>query len=230
MSDFEVVGDGDIEIVGDDYDIEGDVMGDYDDVEGDYDDVEGDYGGPMGGYEASSAIVGYDDMGEPIIVGARRRRRRRRARPRRRVRVRKPRWRKTTLAPGVIAPDQGLLPLTLVGTPSDTFTAALNTITFQGTVQKPFRGERLLVSTVRTGTSAVGRLIGQLFVGTDLQQLDVNGFDIEQVGDPNAFGVRLTMKPVQPGVFIRLPTTLNVVLTSTDTIVTTVTLLGRYVG
>lgn len=186
----------------------GDVMGD-DDVDGD-DDVEG------------MTVVGYDDDGSPLVVGSRKRRGTA-------VRVQRPRWRERQLAPGVIAPDQGMLPLPLQGATTNTFSAGTNTITFQGQLQKPFRGERLLVSTVRTGVTAVGRLISQLFVGTDLQQLDVPGFDAEQVGAPNAFGVRLTMKPAQPGVFIRLVTVLNVPVTTTDTIVVTVTLLGRLI-
>jgi len=185
------------------------------DLDGD-DDVEGDVVGD---------VVGYDDSGSPIIVGRAKRRRKSTM-----VNVSKAPWRRTQLAPGVIAPDQGLLPLPLTGsTGVNTFSAALTNITFEGQLQKPFRGERLLVSVVRTGATAVGRLIGQLFVGTDLQQLDVAGFDIEQVGDPQAFGVRLTMKPATPGVFIRLVTALNVALTGTDTIATTVTILGRNV-
>ena len=170
-------------------------------------------------------VVGYDDDGEPIIVGARRGRKKRRL-----VAVQKAGWRETTLAPGVIAPDQGLLPLTLTGVGGvNTFTAAIPAITFEGQLQKPFRGDRLLVSTVRTGASAVGRLISQLFVGTDLQQLDIAGFDAEQVGNPAAFGVRLTMKPAQPGVFIRLVARLCAVLAGTDTIFATCTVLGRNV-
>jgi len=187
--------------------------------------VEGDVMG-AGMVTTGMEVVGYEDDGS-AVYGARR------PLPRRgvsRIAVQRPNWRATTLAPGVIAPDQGLLPLPMTGrTGTNTFTAALPTITFQGQIQKPFRGERLLVSTVRTGATAVGRLIGQLFVGTDLQQLDIDGFDLEQVGTPNAFGVRLTMKPAQPGVFIRLVTTLNSVLTGTDTIATTITLLGRLV-
>lgn len=207
-------------------------MGEYMEVVGDDEDedVEGyvmGYEGPMGDDDYDEEVVGYDDDGTPIIVGARRRRRR--PRRSRRIRVSKPGWRKRTVAPGVIAPDQGMLPLPLTGTVGNTFTAAIPTITFQGQLQKPFRGERLLVSTVRTGTSATGRLISQLFVGTDLQQLDINGFDAEQVGSPVAFGVRLTMKPAQPGVFIQLISTLNVALAGTDTIAATVTLLGRLV-
>lgn len=225
------------EVIGADWsdydDVHGAVMGEDDDIEGDEEELEGavmGYSGPMGDYEGS-AIVGFDEYGEPI-VGARRRRRRRVRRHRRSrtpVIVRRPGWRAGQLAPGVIAPDQGLLPLPLTGQPSNTFTSVLNNITFEGQIQKPFRGERLLVSVVRTGTTAVGRLISQLFVGTDLQQLDVPGFDAEQVGDPAAFGVRLTMKPAQPGVFIRLVTTLSAALTSPDTIYATVTLLGRNV-
>lgn len=209
---MEVIGeDGQVYEVDDDDDVMGDVMG---------------YAGPMGDYEGTSAIVGYDDAGSPIILGANRRRGRRTGGV---IRVKKPGWRRSTLAPGVIAPDQGMLPLPLAGQPSSTFDLNTNTITFQGQLQKPFRGERLLVSTVRTGTTATGRLLSQLFVGTDLQQLDVPQFDAEQVGDPNAFGVRLAMKPAQPGVFIRLVVTLSSALTTTDTIFTSVTILGRNV-
>ena len=52
-------------------------------------------------------------------------------------------------------------------------------------------------------------------------------FDLEQIGSPNAFGVRLTMKPAQPGVFIRIVTSLSSALAGTDTIFATITLLGR---
>lgn len=210
---FEVIGD---EYDDDDvYDVDGDVMGDVMGGVG--------YAGPMGDYEGS-AIVGYDDYGEPVVVG---RRGRPRHRGRRRVAVRKPRWRQSQLAPGVIAPDQGMLSLPMTAPNANTFDSANATLTFEGQVQKPFRGERILVSTVRTGATAVGRLVAQVFVGTDLQQLDVAGIDIEQVGDPNAFGVRLAMKPAQPGVFIRLVTTLTVPLTAPDTIAATIQILGR---
>ena len=192
------------QVVGQDEDVEGDVMGD----------VMG-YEGPM--VDEGSQVVGYDDAGYPIVVGARRARR-----PM--VAVSKPGWRQGQLAPGVIAPDQGLLPLPMG---NFTFTATAQTNTFSGQLQKPFRGERLLVTTVRTGATAVGRLLGQPFVGTDLALLDINPIDIEQIGALNAFGVRLTMKPAQPGVFIRIVTTLSSALTGTDTIFTSVQLLGR---
>ena len=218
MPHFEVIGDDEEDVDGDgiygddEEDIEGSVMGS----------IMG-YAGPMGDYEGE--VVGYDEFGEPMIVGARKKKRRRR----RLVRVRKPTWRRRQLAPGVIAPDQGMLILPLNGTVGNQFTAAINQITFQGQLQKPFRGERLLVSTVRTGASAVGRLSSLLWVGTDLQQIEINGFDAEQVGSPAAFGVRLAMKPAQPGVFIRMVATLNAALAGVDTIDATVSLLGRAV-
>jgi hypothetical protein len=184
----------------------------------------------------SFQVVGYDEDGTEIIeevegdvmgdvMGAPRRVQRRAN-----ISVQRPGWRRTQVAPGVIAPDQGLLSLPMNGAGgTNTFSATVPTITFQGQLQKPFRGERLLVSVVRTGTSAIGRLLGQIFVGTDLQQLDIGGLDIEQIGAPNAFGVRLTMKPAQPGVFIRVVTTLSSALTGTDTLFASVQLLGRNV-
>jgi hypothetical protein len=51
--------------------------------------------------------------------------------------------------------------------------------------------------------------------------------DLESLANPTAFGVRLTMKPAQPGVFIRAVCTLDTVLTTTDTIKVTLQLLGR---
>lgn len=199
---FEVIGeDGDDDVSGD---VMGDVMG---------------YGGPMGDYDSGGAqVVGYDHQGYPIVSGRAARRRG----PT--VQLVKPGWRGSQVAPGVIAPDQGLLPLPLG---SVTFALATQTFTFSGQVQKPFRGERLLVSTVRTGTTATGRLLGQIFVGSDLAALDVPPVDIEQIGSPQAFGVRLTMKPAQPGVFIRIVCALSNALAGSDTIFATIQLLGR---
>lgn len=195
------------EVIGDD-EVEGDVMGD----------VMG-YAGPMGNYEGGAQVVGYDEEGYPVVVG--------RAKPRRRaptVQLVKPGWRQGQLAPGVQAPDQGLLTLPMG---SFTFTASAQTNTFSGQVQKPFRGERFLIRVVRTGTTATGTILAQLFVGTDLAMLDVAPVDLESLASPQAFGVRLTMKPAQPGVFIRALCTLDTVLTTTDTIKVSLQLLGR---
>lgn len=176
------------------------------------------------GYEILGEIMGYDDVvgaDAPHAVATGRHRL---------ARIpNKPDWR-SQLAPGVIQPDEGMIPLPLVGSGgTNTFTATVNQITFQGQLQKPYRAERVLVSTVRTGVSAVGRLITLPFVGTDLQLADINGIDIELVGQANSFGTRLTLKAAEPGVLIRLQSTLSSVLTGTDTIFTSLMFLGRVI-
>lgn len=183
------------------------------------DEVDGDVMGDVMGYDGGVSVVGYDDEGRPIVVGARRGRARGPT-----VRLTKPGWRNSQLAPGVQAPDQGLEPLPMG---SFTYALATQTNTFQGQIQRPFRGERWLVSVIRTGASAVGRIRGQIFVGADLAQLDVAPVDMELLGQANAFGVRLTMKPAQPGVFIRVVTALSVPLAGADTISVEMMLLGR---
>jgi len=139
-------------------------------------------------------------------------------------------WR-NQLAPGVIQPDEGMVPLPLSPQAGGgTFNSALTTITFQGQLQKPYRPERLLTSVVRTGTSSTGRLLGQLFVGTDLQQADIQGWDVELIGAPTAFGTRLTCKAAEPGVFVRLIVSVaGTALASTDTIFCSLQFLGRII-
>jgi len=208
---FEVIGDDDDGVSGD---VMGDVMGGY------YSPRVMGYAGPMGNYSSPVRVLGYDEEGNAVVG--------RKAHGRRPgsnlVQVHKPDWRGSQLAPGVIAPDQGLLTLPMG---SFTYTATAQINTFQGQVQKPFRGERWLIRVVRTGTTATGTILAQIFVGTDLSQLDVAPVDLESLANPNAFGVRLTMKPAQPGVFIRAITSLDTVLTGTDTIKVTLQLLGR---
>jgi hypothetical protein len=141
----------------------------------------------------------------------------------------RPAWR-NQLAPGVIQPDEGLVPLPLQPlSNSGTFGAGVSSITWQGDLQKPYRPERLLVSVVRTGTTATGRLLGLLWVGTDLQQGDIFGFDIELFGSATAFGTRLTCKAAQPGVKIRMVVTPTAVPTGTDTIFASISFAGRIV-
>jgi hypothetical protein len=142
----------------------------------------------------------------------------------------KPGWRKNQVAPGVQAPAEGMVPLPLVGIPGMTFTSTVTQITFRGQVQEPFRPERLLCSVVRTGATAAGpRVMGQLFVGTKLQQAQIAAFDIELVGTANAFGVRLTCQQVEPGVFVDLQCTLSGGLTAPDTILVSPLFLGRVI-
>jgi hypothetical protein len=193
------------------FQVVGDVMG-YDD-----DGVSGDVMGE------EVEVVGYDQYDNPIVVGARRRGRRGGGAA---IRVRKPEWRQRQLAPGVQAPDEGLETLPMG---NFTFTATALTNTYQGQVQKPFQGERWLIRVVRTGTTATGIILAQLFAGTDLAMLDVTPVDLESLARPDAFGVRNSMKPVQPGVYMRAVASLSTAVTGTDTIQTSLQLLGKLV-
>ena len=168
-----------------------------------------------------------DVMGDIMGVGARRRRRGRRRRSGGVVRVRKPQWRKRQLAPGVQAPDEGMLSLPLTAPNNNTFDLTNQNLIFSGVLQKPFRGERFLVDVVRTGASAVGRLLAQIFVGTDLQQVDIQRLDLEQLGTSQAFGVRQTLSPAQPGVRISVDVSLSSALAGADTIFVSAQIVGR---
>jgi hypothetical protein len=142
----------------------------------------------------------------------------------------KPSWR-GQLAPGVIQPDEGMYPLPMQPLQNNgTFSATVTQITWEGQLQKPFRAERLLVSVVRTGTSAVGRVLGQLYVGTDLQQAEITAWDLELVGQANSFGTRLTCKAAEPGVRIRVIANLSVGVTGTDTVQANLLFLGRIIA
>jgi hypothetical protein len=209
MSDFDVVGEGYEEDDEEEYElVEGDVLGDI-----------------MGAARARPGSLVQRLRGGGNLVRAPRPQ----ARPRLIRVAKKPKWR-DQLAPGVIQPGEGLIPLPLTPLQAGgTFAAATTQITFQGQLQKPFRPERLLVSVVRTGASATGRLLGQLFVGTDLQQADINGFDVELYGAATAFGTRLTCKAAQPGVLIRLIVTISAAPAGADTVFASCSFAGRVV-
>lgn len=202
----------------------------YDEIEGE-EDVEG------------FDVVGQDVLGEDVVgvvkVDARTGRRSIVRVPPRRPAARtialppKPGWRKEQLAPGVIRPDEGMVPLPLVGQAGaipGQFAVGLANITFVGAIQKPYRAERLLVSTVRNTATAISRLLGVLYVGTDLQQAEIAGWDIELIGQASSFGTRLTCQPAEPGVDIRLVVTATPALTvAGDTISTNIMFLGRII-
>ena len=181
----------------------GDVMGD----------VMGDVDGDEGYVSAAAPPPGHWRHGPRAIQAPRR-----------------PGWRGGQLAPGVMQPDEGMVPLGM--TPlsgGGTFTATLAAITWSGQLQKPYRAERLLVSTVRTGASAVGRLLGQFFVGVDLNMATIQGVDIELYGAVTAFGTRLTLLQAPPGVIIQVPVVLSSALVAADTIFATIQWSGRIV-
>ena len=144
----------------------------------------------------------------------------------------KPDWRHGEVAHGVQAPDTGMFPLPLTGNGgTNTFSATVTGITFQGSLQKPYRSERLIFIVTRIGASAANlRVQGQIFVGTDLQQGELGLLDLESLGAVTAFGTRLTLTPANPGVFVRIQSQLvGGALTGTDTILVNTYFLGQVI-
>lgn len=197
------------------------------DVDGDpiYQDLSG--GSVMGG-----SVLGEldgDVDGTFSVVGARR------AAKRRLITVpKKPGWRSGELATGVQQADEGMLPMPLIGSGgTNVFSVAQGNapITFQGQMQKPYRAERLVFIVTRNGASGANlRVQGQIFVGTDLQQGELGLVDLESLGAPTAFGLRLTCTPAAPGVFLRIQSQLvGGVLAGSDTMMVTTYFMGRVI-
>lgn len=138
----------------------------------------------------------------------------------------KPGWR-GQIAPGVGMPGEGLEPLPLTPlTNNGVFTAAVHAITFQGEPQAPFRPERLVTSVRRTGAAGTLILAQSIFVGRDLQLVELANFDIEFFG-PTAFGMRLSLKACGPGQKIRIPCIDSPAVAGADTVAVSMMILGR---
>lgn len=185
----------------------------------------------MGDDDVMGELLGYDDA----TVGAALRAARKPMGSRMLRLPPKAPWRQGQLAPGVHTPGQGLIPLPLVpdagtGVPNvGIFSATVGTINFSARPQKPYHAERLLVTVRRTGAAATIILCTTMFVGTDLQTAEVGAFDVEQFG-PTAFGVRLQLKPAEPGILIRLTCQAIPIPGGADLVNVAMQFLGRYIG
>jgi len=203
------------------FDVVGDLMGDVDG-----DDVVGDLMGDVEGDEVVGLVMRNPRTGRGKVVRAPR------ASARQMTLPAKPPWRKQ-LAPGVNMPDEDMWPLPMKAlTNNGIFTSAITQITWQGQLQKPYRGERFLIGVTRSGTSAQGlQILGQQFVGVNLQQAEIDPFNLELVGQANSFGTRLTLNAAEPGVLVRIQAFLfGGGLASTDQIAVTMMWLGRVIS
>ena len=147
------------------------------------------------------------------------------------VHVNKPSWRDGQLAPGVEAPGEGYVPVGLVPQAGGgTFLAALQAIDFVGRNQKPYQARRLLVATVRTGATAVGRLLAKMFVGTDLMMGTLQAIDIELLGAATAFDTVMHFMQAPPGVEITVSVAIaGTALANADTIFASLQFLGHII-
>ena len=101
-------------------------------------------------------------------------------------------------------------------------------IVFSARPQKPFKTTRLLISATKAGATAIGRLVGQIFVGTDLQQGELGNMDLESLGAGGSFDTWLSLKQAEPGVWIRVQATLTAFPNTSDFETYVITAIGHY--
>lgn len=144
-----------------------------------------------------------------------------------------PQWRAPQLAPGVMAPFEGLVQLPLAPSlNAGVFTAAFPLIEFAAQPQKPFRGQRIVALVARSAgaASVQPRISGGIFVGTDLQGASFGDAPLE-VYAQLAFGVELVMTPAGPGINIRVPvSTAATPVPGGETVAVSIVILGRYIA
>lgn len=121
--------------------------------------------------------------------------------------VQSPPWR-PMVAPGSPPVGEGHVPMPLV---AETFggvwgaagAAAGVMIQFSARPQKPFKMTRILArSTILSNANgtANGTPLGQIFVGTDLQQAELGYIDLATIGAGGSFDTWVSMKQAEPGV------------------------------
>jgi hypothetical protein len=144
-----------------------------------------------------------------------------------------PPWR-GMVAPGTPPVGEGheplpLTPETFNGTWGGAAGAPAGTvILFSARPQHPFKPTRWLVRGTKSGATAIGNMIGQIFVGTDLQQGELGFIDLETIGAGGAFDTWVSSKQSEPGVWIRVQATLTAFPTPPDFETYTISSLGHY--
>ena len=130
---------------------------------------------------------------------------------------------------GVPQRDAALLPAAF---PVFSFALATGTNIVQQTMnpQTPFRGQRLSAVVIRNGTSAAttAPLMSQFIVGQKPIITTANGVPLETFNQ-NAFDTNLLMPPTVPGVIYTMNLNLVAALTTTDTILCLVAIIGSAV-
>lgn len=108
---------------------------------------------------------------------------------------------KTSKIPGASGADQLMSPL---GLGAGTLSNVLNSVILTAKPQRPFRGERLLISLARSsGASVVPVRVSEFKIGENSQLVGAGLLPAEAF-DPAAFGVRLAMSASAPGIDIVL--------------------------
>lgn len=139
------------------------------------------------------------------------------------------------MAPGVNLPLSGQVPLPLNPLSNNgVFSTAAPSITFEGKLQKPYQAERLLTVATRAnvgGTANVTQVVGQIFVGVDLNQAQLQPVNLEVLGAGNSFDTRMRLFQAPPGVIVSILASLfpSGVISGTDTVNVTLMFLGEVI-
>jgi hypothetical protein len=127
---------------------------------------------------------------------------------------------------GVPSRDAALLPMAF---PAFSFVLATGTniITQTANPQTPFRGQRLTCVVIRNGTSAgtTAPVVSQFLIGQKPIITTANGVPLE-VFNQSAFDTNLLMPPTVPGVTYTMNVNLVNALTTTDTLLALVSIIG----
>ncbi len=167
--------------------------------------------------------IGYDDLGAVF----------RRGRGRRRGGAARASWGRPRLpavvaprAAALVSPDQPGAPSRRIGIypaafPLLSFALAdgVNVKSVNMNPQTSFKGQRMFVQVIRSGTSAAltAPLITQMLVGMTPVILTPDGVPAEMF-QPSAFDTNLLLPPTEPGVLYQLSMRLTAALAGTDTI------------
>jgi hypothetical protein len=109
-------------------------------------------------------------------------------------------------------------------------TNAVAVVTLSAQPQRPFRGERLLISLARSaGALVVPVRVSEFKIGENSQLVGAGALPAEAFS-PDAFGVRLAMSPSAPGILINLRIETDVgAVPAGETITVTAAIIGRAV-
>lgn len=186
---------------------------------------------PLGDLLGDDEDVAGDLLGDlEEMIGRRRGRRRRHRGGGGGGHMQRMQWRDQQLAPGVAAPGGRLQAL---GFPVAVFAAgtAINTLIQVNTnPQRPFRGERLVLTVLRTaGAAAVGVRLVRVECGTANQLVGVDAIDADAFR-PDAFGIRMVLDPVQPGVLVTLQFQNALAVPAGESVTVLASIFGQAVG
>ncbi len=144
----------------------------------------------------------------------------------------RPSWRGREISPGINTPGEGHVPLPMLPLQNNgVFQSTQPTITFQGAIQKPYKARRYLYTQAASGGNAASAIVvGQIFVGTDLQQAQLQPIPLSILGAPTLFDGYMSLMQATPGVIVSILCSLaGTGITDTSTLTVVMFWLGHVI-